>query len=76
MAHAFSWPPARLRHKRGGAGKRRSLFSSSSENLTVLSMSVRRRRHRSSAVGTQSLQNAADAVGGGGVGVVVVLGWR
>ncbi len=30
VAHVFSWPPARLRHLRGGVGRSRSLISSSS----------------------------------------------
>ncbi len=33
VAHVFSWPPARLRHVRGGVGRRRSLISSPSRHL-------------------------------------------
>ncbi len=33
VAHVFSWPPARLRHVRGGVGRRRSLISSPSDVL-------------------------------------------
>ncbi len=33
VAHVFSWTPARLRHVRGGVGRRRSLISSPSGRL-------------------------------------------
>ncbi len=35
VAHISSWPPARLRHVRGGVGRRRSLFSSPSGRLVA-----------------------------------------
>ncbi len=35
VAHVFSWPPARLRHVRGGVGRRRSLISSPSRRLAT-----------------------------------------
>ncbi len=35
VAHAFSLPPARLRHVRGGVGRRRSLISSPSGRLAA-----------------------------------------
>ncbi len=35
VAHVFSWPPARLRHVRGGVGRRRSLISSPSGRLAA-----------------------------------------
>ncbi len=35
VTHVFSWPPARLRHVRGGVGKRRSLISSPSGRLAA-----------------------------------------
>ncbi len=34
-AHVFSWPPARLRHVRGGVGRRRSSISSLSGHLAA-----------------------------------------
>ncbi len=34
-AHAFSWPPAHLRHVRGGVGRRRFLISSPSGRLAA-----------------------------------------
>ncbi len=34
-AHVFSWPPARLRHVRGGVGRRRSSISSLSRHLAA-----------------------------------------
>ncbi len=38
VAHVFSWPPARLRHVRGGVGRRRSLISSPSGRLVAHSL--------------------------------------
>ncbi len=35
VAHVFSWPPVRLRHMRGGVGRRRSLISSPSGRLAA-----------------------------------------
>ncbi len=35
VAHVFSWPPVRLRHVRGGVGRRRSLISSPSGRLAA-----------------------------------------
>ncbi len=35
VAHVFSWSPARLRHVRGGVGRRRSLISSPSRRLAA-----------------------------------------
>ncbi len=35
VAHVFSWPPARLRHARGGVGRRTSLISSPSGRLAA-----------------------------------------
>ncbi len=35
VAHVFSWPPVRLRHVRGGVGRRRSLVSSPSGRLAA-----------------------------------------
>ncbi len=35
VAHVFSWLPARLRHVRGGVGRRRSLSSSPSGRLAA-----------------------------------------
>ncbi len=35
VALVFSWPPARLRHVRGGVGRRRSMVSSLSRRLTA-----------------------------------------
>ncbi len=35
VAHVFNWPPARLRHVRGGVGRRRSLISSQSGRLAA-----------------------------------------
>ncbi len=67
VAHVFSWPPARLRHMRGGVGRRISLISSPSGRLAAcpnqrsllctssVGMLVRQRRRRSSTDGTQSL---------------------
>ncbi len=67
VAHVFSWPPASLRHVRGGVGRRRSLISSPSGRLAACpnqrsllctssaGMPVRQRRRRSSADSTQSL---------------------
>ncbi len=38
VAHVFSLPPARLRHVRGGVGRRRSLISSPSGRLAAHSL--------------------------------------
>ncbi len=68
VAHVFSWPPARLRHVRGGVGRRKSLISSPSGRLATrptqrsllytssASLFVRQGRRRSSTDGTQSLR--------------------
>ncbi len=68
VAHVVSWPPARLRHVRGGVGRRRSLISSPLGRLAACpnqrsllctssaGMLVRQRRRRSSTDGTQSLR--------------------
>ncbi len=67
VAHVFGWPSARLRHVRGGVG-RRSLISSPSGSLAArpnqrsllctisAGMLVRQRRRHSSTDGTQSLR--------------------
>ncbi len=52
VAHVFSWSPVRLRHVRGGVGKRRSLISSPSGRFTAEPSFA---DIRSSTVGTQSL---------------------
>ncbi len=36
VAHVFSWPPAFLRHVRGGVGRRRSLISSPFKNRSLI----------------------------------------
>ncbi len=68
VAHVFSWPAARLRHVRGGVGRRRSLINSRSGRLAACpnqrsllctsgaGMLVRQRRRRRSADGTESLR--------------------
>ncbi len=68
VARVFSWPPARLRHVRGGVAKRRPLISSPSGRLAAyqnhrsllctsnVGLLVRLWRRRSSTDGTQSLR--------------------
>ncbi len=66
--HVFSWLPARLRHVRGGVGRRMSLIRSPSGRLAACpnqrsllctssaGMLVRQKRRCSSTDGTQSLR--------------------
>ncbi len=68
VAYVFSWTPVRLRHVRGGVGRRRSLNISPSGRLLALlkkrnlhckscaGMLVRQSRCSSSVVGAQSLR--------------------
>ncbi len=61
VAHVFSWPTARLRHVRGGVGRRRSSIRSPSGRRSLLctstaGMLAKERWRRSSTDGTQSLR--------------------
>ncbi len=68
VAHVLSWPPTRLRHVRGGVGRKRTMISSPSGRLATCpnlwsilctsnaGMLASQRRRRSSTDGTQSLR--------------------